>query len=278
MTWQDHIRAGMEKLSQAGIENAAREARLLWEYASGRSYADWVLHPEETPKSIIVVYDQVLGRRVRREPFHYIVGSKEFMGLSLRVSAAVLIPRPETEILVETVLDHLPSKIDRVVDVGTGSGAIALALRDRIKNPETRIFGIDPSVKALRIAAENGKRLGLPVTWLQGSLLDSIENPLDVVVANLPYVSTKDRDQLAPELSFEPAMALYGGPIGTELIAALIDAAQRKLVRGGHIFLEVGQGQAPWTMSHLQGQGFQGCQTVQDYGGIERVIWAKRED
>lgn len=278
MTWQESVRRGAAVLSGAQVENPMAEARMLWEHATGRSYAEWVAHPSPVPESILRAYDQAIGRRARREPFHYIVGLKEFMGLALRVTPAVLIPRPETEILVETVLDRIPLAQASVVDVGTGSGAIALALRQHWPSPEIRIIGIDWSQAALRVAEDNGKRLGLPVTWLQGNLLDPLDQAIDVVVANLPYVSINDRERLAAELHFEPEGALYAGEAGTELISALVDAARGKLTRDGHIFLEVGQGQARWVENRLRQAGFLVGDTVKDYGGIERVVWARRED
>lgn len=278
MTWQEHLQRGTKKLADAHIENPSAEARMLWEYASDRSYAEWLVHPLVVTGQIVTRYDEAVGRRTQREPFHYIVGQKEFMGIALQVSPAVLIPRPETEILVHTVLAHLSPEVDTLVDVGTGSGAIALALRHALISAKIRIIGIDRSESALLLAAANGARLGLPVEWRQGNLLDPIGEPVDVVVANLPYVSTRDRNQLAAELHFEPESALFAGPIGTELIGQLIEVARGKLSRGGHIFLEVGQGQASWTNSQLRQKGFLVGPTVQDYDGIERVVWARRED
>ncbi len=278
MTWQEYIQSGAARLASAEIESPAGEARRLWEHASGLSYAEWLVHPVAITEEHVTRYEKALARRERREPFHYIVGCKEFMGLSLHVSPAVLIPRPETETLVETVLDHMGQAVGTVVDVGTGSGAIALALRQRLADRTIRVIGIDSSSAALSVATANGERLGLSVEWIQGNLLDPVDDIVDVVVANLPYVSTQDREQLAPELHYEPDLALYAGPAGTELLGQLIDGARDRLSGGGYIFLEIGQGQAAWVKSHLRQQGFGVGQTVCDYGGIERVVWARRED
>lgn len=278
MTWQEYVRNGAAKLSGAEIENPMTEARMLWEHATGRSYVEWLAYPSPITEPVLEEYEKALGRRVRREPFHYIVGFKEFMGLSLRLTPAVLIPRPETETLVETVLCRVTQPKAGIVDVGTGSGAIALSLRQHWRSPEIPIIGIDWSEAALEVAEDNGNRLGLPVTWLHGNLLDPIDYPVDVVVANLPYVSINDRELLAAELQFEPQGALYAGEAGTELMRELIDAARGKLTMGGHIFLEVGQGQARWAENRLRQVGLSVGATVQDYAGIDRVVWARRED
>lgn len=277
MTWDEHVRGGAAMLSGAQVENPMTEARMLWEHVTGRSYAQWLVRPLPITEPVLEEYRNAIGRRTRREPFHYIVGSKEFMGLSFRVNPAVLVPRPETEILVETVLARMVEPPLCVVDVGTGSGAIALSLRQHWRSQKTCIIGVDNSDAALGVAQDNGSRLGLPVTWLLGNLLDPIDQPVDVVVANLPYVSVKDRGFLAQELQFEPQAAIYSGETGTELIGELIDAARGKLTMGGHIFLEVGQGQARWAENRLHQAGLWLGDTVKDYGAIDRVVWARRE-
>ncbi len=277
MRWREYLAQATQILAAAGVLDPAAEARYLWEYASKFSYSEWLTHEWEPSPQILVAFDRMVQRRARREPFHYIVGSREFMGLTLSVNQSVLVPRPETEILVQRVLEHLkctPGAV--VVDVGTGSGAIALAIR-RWGPQSLEVLATEVSESALAVARENGRRLQLLVSWRLGSLLQPISDPVDVVVANLPYIADSEEGHLAPELSYEPSVALYGGAKGTELVEQLIDQSRARLRPGGHIYLELGQGQSQSVMAYLTDQGFAVDPVTHDYAGINRVVGGRWE-
>lgn len=272
MTWLDHIKQAARELAKAGIDEPNAEARYLWVYATDTPLVSWISESREIADSDVEQFYHLVSRRIRREPFHYVVGQRDFMGLTLVTTADALIPRPETELLVQRVLtDMRPDRRLTIVDVGTGSGAIALALR-HYSSGSLAIYATDVSPAALALARANAERLGLSVCFALGSLLEPIECPVNIVVANLPYISVLDKEHLEPELSYEPEVALYAGPIGTELVEQLIDQARDKLIQGGHIYLEVGQGQSSRVLAYLRNAGFIPDPVVYDYGGIDRIV------
>jgi release factor glutamine methyltransferase len=216
--------------------------------------------------------DAVRRRAVEREPVAYITGRRGFRHLELRVDRRALIPRPETELLVEVGL-ALPAGA-RVLDVGTGSGAVALALKD--ERPDLRVVGSDLSEDALELARENGRRLGLEVAWLRSDLLEEAPEELDAVLCNPPYVADSERVALAPEiLRHEPPGALFAGPDGLATLRALLaQLAERGRVRLAA--LEVGAGQAEAVGELLRAAGFPTVRRERDLAGIERVVVGER--
>jgi release factor glutamine methyltransferase len=215
-----------------------------------------------------VFQDAVRRRSVRREPVAYITGVKGFRHIDLCVDRRVLIPRPETETLVEAALD-LPRGA-RVVDVGTGSGAVALALKD--ERPDLDVVATDTSADALAVARANAARLGLDVTFVEGDLLDGA-GAVDAVVSNPPYV--EDGAPLAPEIArHEPPGALYAGAEGLTVIRRLVAAAGASPAR--FVALEVGMGQAGAVAEVLRAAGFDPIEVRRDLAGIERVVAGRR--
>ena len=241
--------AATARLQGAGIDDARFEAEVLLRHFSDRSRARFYAHLEDvlTPEAE-AAFEAAVARRLQREPVAYITGRREFYKLDIHVTPDVLIPRPESELLVETALEHLRDqrvRRARVVDVGTGSGAIGLAiLRGR---RDARLLGIDVSAAALRVAGENAQRLTprRRHDWLQGDLLTPLRGPLDCVVANLPYVPAAAVAGLAPEIRrYEPRAAVTPGTTGVELILRLVTQLGTRLSPGGIAVLEIDPGLA----------------------------------
>ena len=221
-----------------------------------------------------VRYQAMLQRRLRFEPIQYILGEQEFFGLRLRVNPAVLIPRPETEHLVEAVIARVADVPAEIVDVGTGSGAIALALAAHL--PHATITAVDISGEALAIASENAERLGLKVRFRQSDLLAAVGGErFDAVVANPPYVALRDADELHEQVrAHEPRLALFGGESGLDIYRRLIPEAWEALRPGGLLFLEIGFGQQDAVTALLS--GWRGVHFIDDLQGIARVVVAER--
>ena len=219
----------------------------------------------------------LVERRCAGEPIQYIIGETEFYGLPFHVTRDVLIPRPETEHLVEKVLSlavRFPAT--RIVDVGTGSGAIAVTLAHKL--PQAHITAVDLSARALAVAEGNAKRNGVDLRFLEGDLLAPVaEERFDIVVSNPPYVAATDRDTLSVEVrEYEPALALFAGDDGLEVFRRLIPAAFAVLVPGGFLLLEIGFGQSPIIAALIASAGFAQIEFTPDLQGIPRVACARR--
>ncbi len=215
-------------------------------------------------------YRELIEQRKSGMPVAYLTGRREFWSLPLKVTPAVLVPRPETELLVEIALQHLPQGEPRsVLDLGTGSGAVALAVAS--ERPLARVVGVDVSPAALSVARDNGRSLALPnVTFRLGSWFDAVPGEVfDVVVANPPYVA--EHDPALAALSAEPALALVAGLAGLDAIEAIIAAAPRHLTRGGWLLLEHGSTQEHAVATLLERRGFAGIECHSDYSGLPRV-------
>ena len=232
-----------------------------------------IAHPEyELSAAEQAKFDGFITRRANREPFHYITGHKEFFGLDLQVDARVLDPRPDTETLVDWALEVLqPQSADapRVLDLGTGSGAIALALK--ATRPQLTVHATDFSGDALQVARANAQRLGLNVSFSQGAWFDAIarETPrFHAVVSNPPYIAAEDEHLAA--LTHEPLQALASGADGLDDLRHLIANAPAHLIPGGWLLLEHGYNQSVAVRALLHDAGFELVQSRQDLGGIER--------
>ena len=267
------------RLAGAAIPDAALDADVLLMEASTRSRAElYAALPEPLPESALRRFEGLVDRRLHREPLAYIVGRREFFGLDLMVDSNVLVPRQETETVVERVLDlvgrSFPRGDARIADVGTGSGAIAVSLAVHL--PGARILATDISRPALRVAALNSRRHGVEerVTLLLGDLLEPLDGPLDIVVANLPYIPASQWDRLQPEIrGFEPKGALVPGQDGLAAIRRLLCQIAGRAERPRWTVLEVGDGQAAAVVREAH-RRFAGAHvtTFRDLQGLERGV------
>ena len=272
---------GAARLSHGPQRNRARQdAETLLLHILGKNKAWMMAHlDEQLPAGEASRYTDLLDRRYRGEPIQYITGQAEFYGLPLRVTPDVLIPRPETEHLVEKVIElaaRFPNP--RIVDVGAGSGAIAIALAHAL--PHATITAIDVSAPALAIARQNAELNGSfnRIRFLEGDLLAPVaEERFEIIVSNPPYVPASDRATLAVEVrDYEPALALFAEDDGLEVFCRLIPTAFAALVPGGFIALEIGYGQGAAIRALLADAKFERIEFVPDLQGILRVACAQK--
>ncbi|MDQ2622350.1 MAG: peptide chain release factor N(5)-glutamine methyltransferase [Actinomycetota bacterium] len=264
--------AAIDALRAVGIDTPRLDAEVLLSGISGHSRADLVAWPELTlDPGQSRSFSEAVRRRLRREPVAYILGTKGFRYIDLHVDPRVLVPRPETEMLVELALEVKPG---RVLEIGTGSGAIALAVADEL--PAARIVATDVSSDALAVARANAARLGLEgrVEFVAGSLPPGPAG-FDLILANLPYVPAGD--SLPPDVSqWEPEGALFGGPDGTDVIREVLDRLGREQITAPVIGLEIGQGQGEVVSEMTLAAGFATAEVRLDLAGIDRVVTGRR--
>ncbi len=275
---REALDGAMTAIAAAGCDTPRLDAEILLAHVLGVSRErlltdrDLVVRGSPHP-DVRAVQNAVRRRAVQREPVAYITGARGFRRLELAVDRRALIPRPETELLVELAVAALPRGA-RVLDVGTGSGAVALALAD--ERPDLLVSATDISEDALSLARANGERLGLHVDWLHADLLAGVPDEFDAVLSNPPYVAESQRASLAPEiLRHEPAGALFAGPDGLACIRALlVQVAPRQGVR--ILALEIGAGQAGAVTELMLAAGFESVHSERDLAGIERVVIGSR--
>jgi release factor glutamine methyltransferase len=263
------------ELDEAGVPSPRVDAEYLVAAVAGVTRTGLYSADAELDEDDVARLRSLVERRRAREPLAYVLGEWGFRRLNLRVDGRVLVPRPETEVLVERCLERLKGlSSPRVLDVGVGSGAIALALAD--EHPGARVVAVERSPGALEVARENLRRLDLNgrVEFRLGDLLAGVGGPFDVVVSNPPYVAPEDYDRLQPEIRlYEPREALVGVGVGT----AVARDARGVLRRGRWIVLECGDGQAPALAAEIAGLGYRDVTTSPDLAGRDRVVegrWA----
>jgi release factor glutamine methyltransferase len=264
VTVRDLLDHGTNRLNGAGIENARREAEWIAGHVLGLSRSELYAAPERRLRDADAeAAEALLVRREAREPLAYILGEWGFRHLTLKTDARALVPRPETEIVVERVLALIEGlESPRVLDVGVGSGAIALAVKD--ERPDARVTGVDISTEALSLARENAECLDLDVAFREQGL-DAAAEGWDLVVSNPPYVETLDG--LEPELDFEPEEALIGEGFHVRIA---------RIAQTHFLVFEVGDGQAQAVAADLEALGYRDVAITRDLAGLERVVEGAR--
>ncbi|MFC1962426.1 peptide chain release factor N(5)-glutamine methyltransferase [Chloroflexota bacterium] len=278
MTLKEALQQASQALAIRHIGDAPQEAQILLKHTLQITQAQLYLQLEQDLTSQQwESFWYLVEQRLQHQPAAYLVGHQEFYGMDFYVDRRVLIPRPESELLVEMALEFARNPLANhppiLADIGTGSGAIALSLAKNL--PHARVYATDLSPAALEVAAINRTHHSLTdhVILLQGNLLEPLPEIVDLIVANLPYIKETELEETAPELRFEPLAALHGGPDGLEQIRLLLQQAQSKGQPRGCLLIEIGQGQAARVKSLARGYFPQAdFEMRQDPCGIERVV------
>jgi release factor glutamine methyltransferase len=292
VTLAEAIKKAASTLSAHSVSNARLDAEVLLRFILDRDRA-WLMTHADDPLDDDKrgLFEKAIDRRAKREPLQYIIGRQEFWGLDFIVGPDVLIPRPETELVVETTLkttEHGRRSIEgdalfTIVDLCTGSGCIAVSLAREIRN--ARFFAIDTSGKALAMARENARKHGVSerIRFLEGDLFQPLEEldvrgQVDIVTANPPYIRSSDLRGLQPEVrDFEPEVALIAGPGGREIHQKIIEAAPAFLKKHSSLIMEMGEGQAKALLAMVNKDGRYGTpEILKDLAGIDRVIVAEK--
>lgn len=275
------VSAGAARLQHTGFtrEDADVDVGVLARGLLGWSLADWISRRDnEADAAFISQFDALVTRRSTREPVAYLLGSKEFYGRPFIVRPGVLIPRPETELIIEVALEWVEAiGATTIADVGTGSGCIAVTLA--LEQPGLSIIATDQSPEALAIATTNADALGASgaISWREADLLAGVTGPLDLIVSNPPYVPERDRASLSADVrDFEPSQALFAGDDGLDVIRRLIPQAISRLRPGGALIMEVGEGQWPAVTTLLEHAGAASVDWHVDLQGIARIVAAGR--
>lgn len=269
------------RLREAGLDDARRNAEWMLEAALGLDRTALLTHlGEPVTDDERDAFEQMMERRLKREPLQYVIGTTDFFGLRLRVSPAVLIPRPETEEVVELALGEIREvETPWVLDMGTGSGAIALALKH--ERPDAEVFACDVSEEALAVAAENAERLTLPITFIHADALapafaDGVPACFDALVSNPPYVPDGEAESLQPEVrDFEPAGALFTGEDPLVYYRAITGHASLVLKPGGLLVFETHEDYAGDVRTLVAESGFERAELKQDLAGRDRIVWGR---
>jgi release factor glutamine methyltransferase len=276
MTVLEVLQATTAYLKKRNVENPRLNAEHLMAHALGRKRIELYLDFERAlTETELAPLRGLVKRRSEGEPLQHLLGTVEFCGLTFLCDKRALVPRPETEQLVELVETRIENRELRIVDVGTGSGVIALSLAAKI--PEAQVFGVDVSEDALALAQENAARLNLSgrVQFLKGRLLENAEGAFGLIVANLPYISIQDPHTLSLEVLHDPEVALFAGAQGDELVRELIDQAPFRLRPGGLLALEIGLGQSEALLSALAEKNYRDISSKNDYNGVTRFLFAR---
>ena len=276
MTYRECYEKGCHILNEAGIEESTLDARLLLEAVCGTDRNDLLVHGEQPVEpETEEKYFGWIGKRAGRIPLQQLTGEQDFMGLTFTVNENVLIPRQDTEILVEEVLKELHDRM-RILDMCTGSGCILLSLLHYSNDCEG--LGVDLSAEALEVAGRNVLKVLTPekaehAHFLQSNLFEKVEGKFEIIVSNPPYIASAEIEKLMPEVrDHEPRMALDGTEDGLHFYRRIIKEAGKHLVNSGMLFFEIGYDQGQAVSELMRAQGYREVQVVQDYAGLDRVV------
>ena len=277
----DKLRKSKEFLEKFSIKDATRNAELIIAHCLGIDRASLYRDNPIITEDLISKADEFLRRRAKKEPLQYILGFTEFYGLRIKVGSGVLIPRPETELLVEEAIKlfTVHCSLFTVLDLCTGSGCLALALAKEF--PEAKVYGADTSEVAIRYAKENVELNHINnVTFLKGNLFEPLKTLVfDLIVSNPPYISKDDIKNLQLEVrDWEPVEALDGGIDGLDYYRMIISGARGYLKGNGYLILELGAGQSDAVRKMAEDEGFKNISLVKDYAGIERIFIGVKGD
>lgn len=277
----NELESAVERLKNAGVDSPLLDAQILMARALSCSRLDVIAHPECALTDVqFIIFREMIEKRESRYPLAYITGNKEFFSLDIRVAEGVLIPRPETEHLVEECLKRVKKQSPVIADVGIGSGAISIALAVNI--PTANIYATEISFAAMQVAKINieNHQLAERVCIVKGDLLDpliELKLQFDMIVSNPPYIPTSDIEDLEPEVRlYEPIEALDGGEDGLDVYRRLFPQAIGLLRNDGFVGVEIGVGQADSVRQIAKDAGYQKIQIIRDLAGIERVVIAYR--
>jgi release factor glutamine methyltransferase len=278
MNIAEAIRTADERLRIAGVDEHHREAASLLAHIIGREAVFLIAHPEyELTGAVACAFDEVVARRERREPFHYIVGRKESYGLEFEVASGVLIPRPETEILVEDAIESLSALADPdLFEIGVGSGCISVSILVNV--PNGLAVAVDISGEALSIAGRNAARHGVAdrLELRKGDVYEGLEGAFDLIVSNPPYIPDGDLASLQAEVGgFEPHGALFGGGDGLDIVRRIVSGAPRFLKPGGGLLIEIGFGQAESVKDMFEAGVWEDVDFLPDMQRIPRIAKAR---
>ena len=276
MTVLEVLQATTAYFKKHNVENPRLNAEHLLAHVLGRKRIELYLEFESVlTESELAPLRNLVKRRSEGEPLQHLLGTTEFCGLTFLCDKRAMVPRPETEELVELVESKIENRELRIVDVGTGSGVIALTLA--VKFPEAEILAVDISDDALALAQDNAAKVKLAdrVRFLKSNLLENVDGTFDLVVANLPYISTQDHDTLSREVLHDPAVALFANARGDELVRELIAQAPSQLRPGGMLALEIGIGQSEALLSALAEKNYRDISFKNDYSGVKRFLFAR---
>src|SRR6266487_1864741 len=278
MTVLQVLQATTAYFKKHSVESPRLNAEHLLAHVLGRKRIDLYLEFErDLTESELAPLRDLVKRRGEGEPLQHLLGTVEFCGHVFLCDKRAMVPRPETEQLVELLISNFKSQISnsRMVDVGTGSGVIALSLA--AKFPDAEVLAVDISDDALALAQENAARLNLAdrVRFLKSNLLENVEGTFDLIVANLPYISTQDHDTLSREVLHDPAVALFASARGDELVRELIAQAPSRLRPGGMLALEIGIGQSEALFSALAEKNYRDISFKNDFSGVTRFLFAR---
>lgn len=272
MTLRAALKQAENRLRSAGVPDARHDSRALLSFVIGQDAVSMMLSGGALSEKQADAFFELIERRAARTPLQYLTGEACFMGLTLKVNEGVLIPRFDTESVCEAALDGLPRGA-RVLDLCTGSGALAVAVKKL--RPDCDVTATDLSAAALSVARENAERNGAAVAFLLGDLWAGAEGPFDLVVSNPPYIPTAELDTLQEEVRREPALALDGGADGFTVYRRIVAEAPRYLKESGRLVLEAGDGQADRLLS-LCRQHFDEAEVRRDLSGGERAVIAQK--